>query len=156
VRRTISELLPYDREPQLINPSAEVVEAFLAAWVAGDVEAAAARFAVDGIYALHLSADLLQHGGEAVGRNRIAEALRYFGSRFDLLASRPANLRFNEDIVRTQVEFRYRHRLSREVLSGRFRLVFRVRDRQIVRADEYHDRLKVEAFIRLFAHPSNA
>jgi hypothetical protein len=104
----ISNIFPFDREPPLTDASAEVVEAFLAAWIAGDVEAAAACFAVDGIYALHLSADLLQHGGEAIGRNKIAEALRCFGSSFDLLVCRPAKLRFNEDIVRTQVEFRYR------------------------------------------------
>lgn len=128
------------------------MKAFLSAWASGEAEAAAACFAVHGIYALHLSADVVQHGGEAVGRDDIAEALRRFRSSFDQLVYRPVHLRFNEHIVRTQVEFRYRHRASGETLSGRLRLVFQVHDGQIMRADEYHDRAKVEAFIRLFAH----
>jgi ketosteroid isomerase-like protein len=44
----------------------------------------------------------------------------------------------------------YRHRRSGEVLSGRFRMIMRVEDGLIVRTDEYHDRAKVEAFLRLF------
>ena len=44
----------------------------------------------------------------------------------------------------------YRHRASGEVLSGRFRMLIRVEDGLVVRADEYHDRAKVEAFMRLF------
>jgi ketosteroid isomerase-like protein len=54
------------------------------------------------------------------------------------------------DVVRYQVEFMYRHRQSGETLSGRFRMVMRVKDGLLIRADEYHDRPKVEAFMRLF------
>jgi ketosteroid isomerase-like protein len=35
------------------------------------------------------------------------------------------------------------------VLNGRFRMVMQVKDGFIVRTDEYHDRAKVEAFMRL-------
>jgi len=149
-------IIPLEREPALTSASAEVVETFLEAWIAGDVDAAVACFAVDGVYALHLSADLLEHAGEAIGRESIAEAISSFRLSFDHLQWRPLNLRVNGNIVRTQVAFKYRHRPSGEVLSGRLRFVFQVRDRQIVRADEYHDRAKVEAFIRLFARPPSA
>ena len=47
----------------------------------------------------------------------------------------------------------YRHRASGEVLSGRFRMVMQVKDGLIDRADEYHDRAKVEAFLRLVGQP---
>jgi ketosteroid isomerase-like protein len=43
----------------------------------------------------------------------------------------------------------YRHRESGQVLSGRFRLVIRVEVGLIQRVDEFHDRAKVEAFMRL-------
>jgi ketosteroid isomerase-like protein len=43
----------------------------------------------------------------------------------------------------------YRHRDSGEVLSGRFRHVMRVENGLIRRVDEFHDRAKVEAFMRL-------
>ncbi len=35
-------------------------------------------------------------------------------------------------------------------LSGRFRMIMRVENGLLVRTDEYHDRAKVEAFMRLF------
>ena len=43
----------------------------------------------------------------------------------------------------------YRHRDSGEMLNGRFRMVMQVTDGLLVRTDEYHDRAKVEAFMRL-------
>ncbi len=50
----------------------------------------------------------------------------------------------------------YRHRASGEVLDGRFRHVMRVKDGLIVRTDEYHDRAKVETFMRLVGGPQGA
>ena len=47
-------------------------------------------------------------------------------------------------------EFMYRHRLSGETLSERLRMVMQVREGFLIRADEYHDRARVEAFMRLF------
>lgn len=45
----------------------------------------------------------------------------------------------------------YRHRASGEILSGHFRLVLKFREGMIVRGDEYHDRARIEAFMRLIA-----
>jgi len=45
----------------------------------------------------------------------------------------------------------YPHRRSGEILSGRFGMIMQVERGPIVRAEEYHDRAKVEAFLRLFA-----
>jgi ketosteroid isomerase-like protein len=69
---------------------------------------------------------------------------------FEYVLYRPLDLKPNGSEVRYQVEFMYRHLGSGEVLSGRFRLVMIVEGGLIVRADEYHDRAKVEAFMRLF------
>ena len=128
----------------------QIVQDFLAAWIAGDVNGALAWFAPEGVYALHISDELLPSGGESVGRDNFASALRSFRENFDYLLFRPLAMTAEEPIVRLQVEFMYRHRLSGEMLNGRLRLVFRVENGLITRIDEYHDRAKVEAFMRLF------
>jgi ketosteroid isomerase-like protein len=128
----------------------EVVTSFNRAWAVGDVDTAMRHVAEDGVYALYISGELLPHGGETAGRDNIAVALHQVRVDFDYLLYRPLQLKAKDDVVRFQVEFMYRHRLSGEILSGRLRFVMRVRDGVIVRADEYHDRAKVEAFMRLF------
>ena len=65
--------------------------------------------------------------------------------------STPFNIHDEGDRVRLQVEFMYRHRASGEPLSGIFRLVLQFRDGEIIRGDEYHDRARIEAFMRLIA-----
>lgn len=110
--------------------------------------------AEDSAYALYVSGELLPHGGETVGRASIEAALRQVRLDFEYLLYRPLNLKAKGEVVRFQVEFMYRHRRSGETLSGRFRFVMRVKDGRIVRADEYHDRAKVEAFMRLFGSPT--
>ncbi len=127
----------------------EVVREFNAAWAQGHIEEAIACIAEDAVYALHISGDVLSHGGEHVGREKIATVLRTVREEFDYILYRPLQLTAGGDTVRYQVEFMYRHRASGEVLNGRFRMVMQVTDAHIVRADEYHDRAKVEAFMRL-------
>jgi ketosteroid isomerase-like protein len=131
----------------------EAVEEFNAAWAVGDVDAAMSWAAENCVYALYISGELLPHGGETFGREKIGAALRQVRVDFDYLLYRPMHLQAKDDVVRFQVEFMYRHRQSGEMLSGRFRFVMRVKEGLIIRADEYHDRAKVEAFMRLFGHP---
>lgn len=133
---------------------AEVVRQFNKAWAEGDLAAAMRWVAEDSVYALYISGELLPAGGETVGRANIEAVLRQVRLDFEYLLYRPLNLKANGAVVRYQVEFMYRHRRSGETLSGRFRLVMRVKDGLIVRADEYHDRAKVEAFLRLFGSPT--
>lgn len=129
----------------------DVVRRFNSAWVAGEIDRAIAYVADDAVYALHLSDDLVPTGGETIGRANIEAALRKVRQQFDYLLYRPLGMRADGDAVRFQVEFMYRHRRSGEILSGRFRMVMRVENGLIVRTEEYHDRAKVEAFLRLFA-----
>jgi ketosteroid isomerase-like protein len=127
----------------------EVVKGFNAAWAQGNTEDAIAHLAEDAVYALHISGDVLAHGGEHIGREKIATVLRTIREEFEYILYRPLQLTADSDTVRYQVEFMYRHRASGEVLNGRFRMVMQVKDGFIVRTDEYHDRAKVEAFMRL-------
>ena len=124
---------------------------FNEAWAAGDVDAAMRLVADHAVYVLYISEDLLPVGGETVGRANIEAGLRAVRNQFEYLLYRPLALTTQGNDVRGQVEFMYRHRRSGELLSGRFRMVMRVEHGLIVRADEYHDRAKVEAFLRLFA-----
>jgi ketosteroid isomerase-like protein len=134
----------------LLQPTPiEVVKEFNTAWAQGNTEDAIAYLAEDAAYALHISGDVLSHGGEHIGREKIATVLRTIREEFEYILYRPLQLTADGDTVRYQVEFMYRHRASGEVLNGRFRMVMQVTDGLILRADEYHDRAKVEAFMRL-------
>jgi ketosteroid isomerase-like protein len=134
----------------LLHPApAEVVAKFNAAWENGDIESALRFVAEDAAYELHISNEVLPFGGQTIGRDAIAATLRRIRADWDYILYRPLALTEAGNIVRFQVEFMYRHRASGEVLNGRFRLVMRIEDGLIVRADEYHDRAKVEAFMRL-------
>jgi ketosteroid isomerase-like protein len=131
----------------------EVVERFNTAWAPGHIDEAMRHVAEDAVYTLYISEELLPFGGQTVGRDNIAAALRQVRRDFEYVLYRPFDLRAKGDEVRHQVEFIYRHRPSGEALSGRFRIVMQVRNGLIERADEYHDRAKVEAFLRLFTSP---
>jgi ketosteroid isomerase-like protein len=129
----------------------EVVAGFNRAWAVGDLDAAMACVASDGVFRLRLPGDMTAQGREA-----IAAALEGSREGFEPILYRPFSLVTAGDIVRFQVEFMYRHRASGEVLSGRLRMVMRVEDGAIVRADEFHDHAKVQAFLRLAATMSGA
>ena len=129
----------------------EVVNGFNTAWARGDIEEAISYIAEDCVYELHISDEALAFGGVTAGREKIAAVLRQIRKDFEYILYRPFKLNADGDTVRHQVEFMYRHLKSGEVLEGRFRIVMQVSDGLIVRADEYHDRAKVEAFLRLDA-----
>ena len=137
-------------EPEAPSRPAEVVRRFNEVWAPGDIEGALRFIAEHCVYTLHISGDLLPFAGETAGRDDIAVALRRMRADYEYLLYRPLDLVTNGEEVRHQVEFMYRHRASGEELSGRFRMIMRVENGLLVRADEYHDRAKVEAFMRLF------
>ena len=99
----------------IATPVEAVVE-FNAAWAAGEVDAAMGWVADDAVYALYISGELLPHGGETVGREHIGAALHQVRVDFDYLLYRPLHLYAKNEVVRFQVEFMYRHRLSGEIL----------------------------------------
>lgn len=129
--------------------SLEVVSRFNTAWAAGDLDTAISYIADDAVYELHISKDLLPFGGVTEGRANIEAVLRRMRADYEYILFRPLTLAEQDETVHFQVEFMYRHRASGEILSGRFRLVMLIQNGQIVRADEYHDRGRVEAFLRL-------
>jgi ketosteroid isomerase-like protein len=129
----------------------DTVREFVRAWSDGDIDRAMSVVAEDAVYELHISNEVLPLGGETRGRAAITKALADVRDQFEYLLYRGHNYTETDDTVRYAVEFMYRHRLSDETLSGRFRVVMKLRGGLIVRADEYHDRALVEAFMRLVA-----
>lgn len=136
---------------QLVENNVVILRRFVRAWAEGDIPETMRYIAHDCVYALHISEVALPFAGETVGARAIEGTLRHIRDNFDYLLYRPFNVHDEKEQVRLQVEFLYRHRASGEPLSGQFRLVLKFRDGLIVRGDEYHDRARIEAFMRLIA-----
>jgi ketosteroid isomerase-like protein len=126
------------------------IRTFLGHWVACRFAECFALIGDDASYQLHISEEVLSFGGEMVGRAAIEAALNSMREQFDYLVFRPYGYSTKGDTVRVRVEHMYRHKASGEILVGNFRIVFKVADGKVMRGDEYHDRAKVEAFMRLF------
>jgi ketosteroid isomerase-like protein len=129
-----------------------VVRQFCEVWASGDIEGSMSFLADHCVYTLFIDGELLPVGGETAGRDNIEAGLRVLRQQFEYLLYRPRDINADSGRVRCQVEFMYRHRRSGEILSGRFRLVMHVEDGLIVTVHEYHDRARVEAFLRLYAN----
>ncbi len=128
---------------------ASIVRDFQKAWEANDLDAAIALMADDAIYTLHISDAIVPYGGEHRGKANIRACFTALLETFEGLLDRSFPVIVDGNNVRGQVEFIYRHRVSYHILSGRYRLLWEIRDGLIVRCDEYHDTARVEAFMRL-------
>lgn len=103
-------------------------------------------------YCLSVDEDLLPFAGETIGREAIGVQMALMREQFEYVLFRP-RLPFDDgETVRQQVEFRYRHRASGETITGTFRFVWTIQDGLITSCEEFHDRARIEAFVRLFAH----
>jgi ketosteroid isomerase-like protein len=129
--------------------SRAIVESFFTSWAAQDVELAAMHFHEDMVYELHSATRELPYSGVTRGKAACRDLLFTIIKDFDYLKYEPHIIGVEDDVVRAQVSFIYRHRQSGEVLEGTRRLVFRLRDGLIVRMDRYHDAKLVDAFIRM-------
>ena len=131
-----------------MNPR-EVVAAVLEVWRAQDVESTFAYVAEDVVYALHFDEELAPFAGVAHGREAMKAAFYELIKAFDYLEYEPVIMDVQGELVRIQTRHRYLHRRTGEEIAGTFRTIFTVRDGLIVRCEEYVDRGKVEAFMRL-------
>jgi hypothetical protein len=74
---------------------------------------------------------------------------------FEYLVWRPIKISERDANVRVQLEFLYRHIPSGELLGGNCRFLIKVDGGLITRVEEFHDRAKVEAFLRLVGAQAN-
>ncbi|OYW55352.1 MAG: hypothetical protein B7Y80_13700 [Hyphomicrobium sp. 32-62-53] len=128
-----------------------ILEAAFQAYAMGDLPAAAAYFAEDVIYAIYIDKDVLPFGGEVIGRAAILKVWQDIRLQFENLEYAPRIVSCDDDIVRCQINFAFRHRTSGEVIDGVLRIVAQVANGQIVRYREYHDQERLRAFMRLVA-----
>ncbi len=127
----------------------EVVEAAHGYWAVQDVEMTLAHMAADIVFVLYLDKEAVPFGGETRGQDALRTVLHDIITDFDFLKYEPRSLDADGDVIRTQVDYVYRHRPTGETLVGSKRLVLTVRDGLIARMDEYHDAALVESFMRL-------
>lgn len=126
-----------------------LVRAFCTAWAEGDIDAALAVAAEDAVYTLHLSEGVLPFVGESRGKAAIRDSLTQMRQHFDYLLWRPFPMTTQGDTVRGQLEFLFRHRASGEMIGGRGRFVWTVRDGKVQSCQEFQDRAMFETFMRL-------
>ncbi len=126
-----------------------VLEAAFKAYSLGDLSAAAAYFAEDAVFAIYVDTDILPFGGEVVGRPAILNLWQSLRLPFELVHYTPRILSCEDDVVRCQVGFAFRHRSSGQIIDGTMRIVTQVTKGQIVRYREYHDQERLRAFMHL-------
>ena len=126
-----------------------IVASFFTYWRVQDLEMAVAHGHPELIYTIH-------NGREAsplAGVYRGPDACRDLGyamlAEFDYLNYEPTIVGVEDNVVRAQVNFRYRHRATGNIIEGSRRLVFEIKDELIYRLDSYEDTLRLEAFMRM-------
>ena len=133
----------------------DIVAEFVQLWSQGNLDTAFTFMHDACEYSLHLSDDLIAIGGVKTGKATIEPALRQIREVFEYLVWRPIKISERDANVRVQLEFLYRHIPSGELLGGNCRFLIKVDGGLITRVEEFHDRAKVEAFLRLVGAPAD-
>mgnify|MGYP001039546505 FL=1 len=129
--------------------SRSVVASFFACWSVQDLEMAVAHGHPDVVYTIHNGQDAAPLSGVYRGPESCRDLGYAMLAEFDYLTYEPTIVSVEDNIVRAQVFFRYRHRTTGNVIEGSRRLVFEVKDGLIYRIDSYEDTLRFEAFMRM-------
>jgi ketosteroid isomerase-like protein len=127
----------------------KVIERLLAYWSVQDVENTLSVLDDDVIYQVYLSDSALPAGGATWGKEAMRHRLYDFLAAFDCLHYEPVILDVYRGVARVQTQYVFRHRDSRERLSGSKRSVCELAGGLVVRVDEHHDAALVAAFARL-------
>ena len=129
----------------------EVTETFLKRWADDPAGTMAEMVAPDIVYTLNVSPDAVQIGGETVGWDAVNAKMMGIREVFDYLVYIPRILGADGDQVRARIELIFRHKTSRELLTGNMRTVVTVRDGKVARVDEFVDAPLIESFMRMFS-----
>jgi len=132
-----------------VSEPLQTVTEFNVHWGRGDLDAAMRLVADDCVLTVHVSEDLVEHAGQWVGADQIRLALATARHHYDYVLYRPLIMGTEGNTVRVRVEFIGKHRPSGEPMSMMFRQVIVVENGHITRCDEYHDRSKLEAYLKL-------
>ncbi len=133
-----------------------LLEQAYAAYGRGDVEACAAFVTDDVVCAQYLDRDVAPFGGVSIGKGVLKRRWDQILGQFTIMTYRLEQLAIDEDFARALIHYHYRHKATGETIEGRLRHELWLRDGLIARYNEYLDRPRVEAFMRLVALGSPA
>ncbi|WP_439543404.1 nuclear transport factor 2 family protein [Hyphomicrobium sp.] len=131
------------------NRVGAVANTAMLVYAAGHLDAFMEMLTDDIVYALYLDEAVVTFAGETQGKAAFRERIAQMHQAFEYVLYRPLGVHVLGDVVHGQVEFMYRHRVTQEMLTGRFRLVVTVAGERLSRIEEYHDAERVKAFMRL-------
>jgi len=132
-----------------------VLEGALRGHAMGDLQAAAAYFADDVIFAICIEKDVLSFGGQVSGRSAMVETWRKIASAFALVRFESRSLIATEEIARCQVDFSFFHKTSGRLFEGVMRIVAEANEGKIIHYCEYHEQDRIRAFMRLVEGNAN-
>lgn len=138
------------------NSPESVVRRYWKLWAAHDRLAALTLVADDVVFAMYIPEDVLPFGGETKGKAAASDRLISILEQFDPVRYEGEVVRVSGDTVHGQVNYLYRHRLTREAIEGSMRVVVTVRNGLIVRWDEYQDLARIRAFMRLVSYVAHS
>lgn len=123
-----------------------IVEGLYASWKARDLTQVHALLSDDMVFVLHIPADVAPFGGEMRGKAAVTAALQGLLDTYDFVAYEPQSVSANGAQVNAEVRFRYRHKVTGELIDSRLRHSWVVEAAKIKRLDEWHDLPTVKTF----------
>lgn len=130
---------------------ADVLLAVWKAWQVRNKTAILELAANDVVYAIYVPSDILPFGGETVGKAALSDRLQSMIDQFEVLEYEGTVVGINGDMVRGQVSYRFRHRVTGEVSEGTMRHVVQVQDGLVKSFKTYKDVAGIRAVMNVVA-----
>jgi ketosteroid isomerase-like protein len=124
-----------------------IVEGIYAAWKARDLPKTLTFLADDMVYDLHIPPELMPGAGETKGKDAVAALFQGLLDTYDFLSYEPGPVEADGPIAKAEVHFRYRQKVTGDVIESRMRHVWFTDNGQVKRLDEWHDLLAVRDFL---------
>ena len=131
------------------DPVRSAIEHSLHAWARRDLEGALEPLSASVVHSLNLDTSLAPYVASAVGKDEVRRKLQMILDAFDFERFEIVALTTEPNRGRADVEFRFRHKATGEVLQSRCRFMYRLREGKIVLVEEAHDAKIVESFLRM-------
>jgi len=123
-----------------------------ALWAEGKLTRLLRLFADDSVFAVHSQPQAPSLVGEGVGKVLLAQRLDMVLDQVEVQAFDPVGLTTDGIWHYSRVRFRYRHHVSRLVISGTMRQKFGFVGDRIAHYQLFHDSHRMRAFYNLATH----
>lgn len=129
---------------------ADVIAAAQEAWTAQDVEGALVCFDPGIVFTIHLPEDI-DFAGPCRGHDENRRMMHAIVDKFHFLRRVIERVVVDGDRATVSIYYHYMHKATREIVHGRYKQIWIVREGRAVRVDEYHDTPYFTAFMRFVA-----